>query len=127
MINTGTTPAIPDLPGITESRPWTSETILKLERLPSRLLILGGRYVGCEFASMYALFGSQVIMLQGRSQLPSPSHLSPADCAISKCATPYSPIPPWERGSICSSMRSTTNGARPDVPLLAARNGAALD
>ena len=69
VINTGTTPAIPDLPGITESRPWTSETILKLERLPSRLLILGGGYVGCEFASMYALFGSQVIMLQGRSQL----------------------------------------------------------
>jgi probable pyridine nucleotide-disulfide oxidoreductase len=69
VINTGTAPAIPDLPGITESRPWTSETILKLERLPSRLLILGGGYVGCEFASMYALFGSQVIMLQGRSQL----------------------------------------------------------
>ena len=69
VINTGTTPAIPDLPGITESRPWTSETILKLERLPSRLLILGGGYVGCEFASMFALFGSQVIMLQGRSQL----------------------------------------------------------
>jgi pyruvate/2-oxoglutarate dehydrogenase complex dihydrolipoamide dehydrogenase (E3) component len=42
---------------------------LKLERLPSRLLILGGGYVGSEFASMYALFGSQVIMFQGRSQL----------------------------------------------------------
>ena len=69
VINTGTTPALPDLPGITESRPWTSETILELERLPSRLLILGGGYVGCEFASMYTLFGSQVIMLQGRSQL----------------------------------------------------------
>ena len=69
MINTGTTPAIPDRPGIAESRSWTSETILQLERLPHRLLILGGGYVGCEFASMYALFGSQVIMLQGRSQL----------------------------------------------------------
>jgi pyruvate/2-oxoglutarate dehydrogenase complex dihydrolipoamide dehydrogenase (E3) component len=69
VINTGTTPAIPDLPGLAESRSWTSETILELERLPRRLLILGGGYVGCEFASMYALFGSQVIMLQGRSQL----------------------------------------------------------
>jgi pyruvate/2-oxoglutarate dehydrogenase complex dihydrolipoamide dehydrogenase (E3) component len=71
VINTGTIPAIPDLAGITESRAWTSETILKLERLPARLLILGGGYVGCEFASMYALFGSQVIMLQGGSQLLS--------------------------------------------------------
>jgi probable pyridine nucleotide-disulfide oxidoreductase len=69
VINTGTTPALPDLPGIAESGAWTSETILELERLPSQLIILGGGYVGCEFASMYALFGSQVIMLQGRSQL----------------------------------------------------------
>ena len=40
--NTGTMPAMPDLPGITESRPWTSETILELERLPQRLIVLGG-------------------------------------------------------------------------------------
>jgi probable pyridine nucleotide-disulfide oxidoreductase len=69
MINTGTTPTLPALPGVAESAVWTSETILQLERLPHRLLILGGGYVGCEFASMYALFGSQVIMLQSRSQL----------------------------------------------------------
>jgi probable pyridine nucleotide-disulfide oxidoreductase len=69
VINTGTTPALPDLPRVAESGAWTSETILELERLPSQLIILGGGYVGCEFASMYALFGSQVIMLQGRSQL----------------------------------------------------------
>lgn len=69
VINTGTTPTLPDLPGVAESAVWTSETILQLERLPHRLLILGGGYVGCEFASMYALFGSQVIMLQSRSQL----------------------------------------------------------
>ena len=69
VINTGTTPALPDVPGVAESAALTSETILQLERLPHRLLILGGGYVGCEFASMYALFGSQVIMLQSRSQL----------------------------------------------------------
>jgi probable pyridine nucleotide-disulfide oxidoreductase len=69
VINTGTTPALPDVPGVAESAALTSETILQLERLPHRLLILGGGYVGCEFASMYALFGSQVIMLQSGSQL----------------------------------------------------------
>jgi probable pyridine nucleotide-disulfide oxidoreductase len=69
VINTGTTPAVPDLPGVTDARVWTSETILQLERIPRRLLILGGGYVGCEFASMFALFGSHVIMLQGSSQL----------------------------------------------------------
>jgi len=65
VINTGTTPAVPDLPGITESRVWTSETILQLERLPQRLIVLGGGYVGCEYASMFALFGTQVTLLQG--------------------------------------------------------------
>lgn len=69
VINTGTTPALPDVPGVAESAALTSETILQLERLPHRLLILGGGYVGCEFASMYALFGSKVIMVQGGSQL----------------------------------------------------------
>jgi thioredoxin reductase len=69
VINTGTAPAIPDLAGISESRVWTSETILQLERLPQRLIVLGGGYVGCEFASMFALFGIQVTLLQGPDQL----------------------------------------------------------
>ena len=72
VINTGTTPALPDLPGVAESAIWTSETILQLERLPHGCLILGGGYVGCEFASMYALFGTKVILLQGRNQLLPP-------------------------------------------------------
>ncbi len=69
VVNTGTTPRMPDLPGVTESGVWTSESILHLERLPQRLLILGGGYVGCEFASMFAIFGSQVVLLQGPNQL----------------------------------------------------------
>jgi pyruvate/2-oxoglutarate dehydrogenase complex dihydrolipoamide dehydrogenase (E3) component len=69
VVNTGTTPAMPDLPGVAEAGVWNSETILELRRLPKRLLILGGGYVGCEFASMFAIFGSQVILLQGPDQL----------------------------------------------------------
>jgi probable pyridine nucleotide-disulfide oxidoreductase len=48
---------------------WASETILQLNRLPTRLSILDGGYVGCEFASMFALFGTQVTLVQGRDQL----------------------------------------------------------
>ena len=69
VINTGTTPAIPDLPGIQAADVWTSETILQLAWLPHRLLILGGGYVGCEFASMFAVFGTKVTLIQGPSQL----------------------------------------------------------
>ncbi|WP_406724015.1 FAD-dependent oxidoreductase [Streptomyces sp. GD-15H] len=69
VINTGTTPAVPDLPGIADAQVWDSETILHLERLPETLLILGGGYVGCEFASMFAVFGTRVTLLQGRDRL----------------------------------------------------------
>ena len=46
-----------------------TESILRLERIPDSLLILGGGYVGCEFASMFAAFGSRVTLLQGGAQL----------------------------------------------------------
>lgn len=69
VVNTGTTPALPDLPGLPEADVWTSETILRLDRLPDTLLILGGGYVGCEFASMFALLGSRVVLVQGSDQL----------------------------------------------------------
>src|SRR3954471_22406672 len=59
VIDTGTTPALPDLPGLAQAAPWTSESILHLERLPGSILILGGGYVGCEFASMLAVFGTR--------------------------------------------------------------------
>ncbi|MCE3275032.1 MAG: mercuric reductase [Propionibacteriaceae bacterium] len=78
VINTGTAPTIPDLAGISESRVWTSETILQLERLPQRLIVLGGGYVGCEFASMFALFGIQVTLLQGPSCFHVRIPMSPA-------------------------------------------------
>ena len=69
LINTGTTPAASGLPGAVEAEAWDSERILRLERLPGSLTVLGGGYVGCEFASMFAAFGSQVTLLQGRDQL----------------------------------------------------------
>jgi pyruvate/2-oxoglutarate dehydrogenase complex dihydrolipoamide dehydrogenase (E3) component len=69
VINTGTTPARPELDGIAAARVWDSETILHLERLPETLLVLGGGYVGCEFASMFATFGARVTLLQGSGQL----------------------------------------------------------
>ena len=69
VIDTGTTPALPDLPGLAQADPWTSESILHLERLPESILILGGGYVGCEFASMLAVFGTRVTVIQRASRL----------------------------------------------------------
>jgi probable pyridine nucleotide-disulfide oxidoreductase len=69
LINTGTTPAAPPLDGLAEADVWNSESIVRLQELPDSLVVLGGGYVGCEFASMFAIFGSKVTMLQGGEQL----------------------------------------------------------
>lgn len=69
VVNTGTIPSVPDLPGIAEAQVRTSETLLHLDRLPESLLILGGGYVGCEFASTFATFGTRVTLLQGNNQV----------------------------------------------------------
>lgn len=65
FINTGSVPFIPPVKGI-ENNPYVymSETLLDMEELPERLVIIGGGYIGVEFASIYADFGSKVSILQ---------------------------------------------------------------
>lgn len=66
FINTGSTPIIPAIDGIKESQKvYTSTTLLDLNVLPQRLIIVGGGYIGLEFTSMYAEFGSKVTLLEG--------------------------------------------------------------
>lgn len=68
IINTGGRPIIPAVPGVENNRlVFTSETMMENETLPRRLTIIGGGYIGLEFASMYARFGSKVTILQNGS------------------------------------------------------------
>ena len=70
VINTGAETVLPPIPGIGESaKVYTSASILQLDLLPQRLVIVGGGYIGLEFASMYASFGSKVTVLEGFSEL----------------------------------------------------------
>lgn len=65
FINTGATSIIPAIDGIRNSkRVFTSSTLLDLELLPKHLIIIGAGYIGLEFASMYAEFGSKVTILE---------------------------------------------------------------
>lgn len=66
FINTGSTPIIPAIDGIQQSQHvYTSSALLDLSVLPHHLIIIGGGYIGLEFASMYAGFGSKVTILEG--------------------------------------------------------------
>ena len=65
FINTGSSAFIPPIEGL-KGNPYvyTSEGLLNLTELPSRLVIIGGGYIGVEFSSIYASFGSQLTILQ---------------------------------------------------------------
>lgn len=65
FINTGSSPFIPPIKGM-EGNPYVyiSETLLDLETLPDRMVIIGGGYIGVEFSSIYADFGVKVTILQ---------------------------------------------------------------
>lgn len=70
IVDTGSESVIPPIGGLTESnRVYTSTTIMDLERLPRRLAVIGGGYIGLEFASMYASFGAAVTVLESASEL----------------------------------------------------------
>ena len=65
FINTGSTPILPAIDGLKESKyVYTSETLLQSNKLPAHLLVIGGGAVGLEFATMYAGFGSHVTLLE---------------------------------------------------------------
>lgn len=71
FLNVGARPTIPELPGVHEVKYLTSTTILELEMLPEHLLIVGGSYVGLEFAQMFRRFGSEVTVVERSSRLVS--------------------------------------------------------
>jgi len=70
FINTGATPVWPKVPGLTPSeRIVSSKEAMELAKKPARLAIIGGGYIGLEFAEMFNSFGSEVTILDHHAQL----------------------------------------------------------
>ena len=69
FLNLGTRATIPSVPGLADAQPLTHVEALELDRLPSHLIVLGGGYVGVEFAQAFRRFGSQVTVLEFGTQL----------------------------------------------------------
>jgi len=63
LINTGTTPSVPPIEGLSDVRYWTSEDLLTLPELPSSLIVLGGGVIGVEMASLMGLLGVPVTIV----------------------------------------------------------------
>ncbi|MEX2643339.1 MAG: mercury(II) reductase, partial [Acetobacterales bacterium] len=70
VITTGARPALPSVSGIADLAYLTSTTVLEMEELPHSLLIIGGGYVGCELAQIFARAGVAVTIACRRGLLP---------------------------------------------------------
>ncbi len=71
FIDTGTRSAIPKIDGLRECTILSNGTIMELDLVPEHLMIIGGGYVGMEFARMFRRFGSEVTIVQRGSQVLS--------------------------------------------------------
>lgn len=69
LVATGSSPWVPDVPGLAESGYLTSTTAMDLERLPQSLIVVGGNYVGLELGQTFARLGSEVTLVEALPQL----------------------------------------------------------
>ena len=69
VVATGSAAAIPPVPGLAESRPWTNIEATTAKQVPGRLAILGGGVVGVEMAQAWAALGSRVTLVHRGDRL----------------------------------------------------------
>lgn len=69
LLATGAQPALPPIPGLAESRPWTYLEALSPGAHPQSLLVLGGGPIGLELAQAYARLGTEVTLLEALPEI----------------------------------------------------------
>ncbi|MCU1601448.1 MAG: pyridine nucleotide-disulfide oxidoreductase dimerization region [Frankiales bacterium] len=69
VVATGSSPVVPDIAGLADIEPWTSDDGLTSSERPASLLVLGGGAIGCELAQVYARFGVEVVLVESGDQL----------------------------------------------------------
>src|SRR5258706_3721931 len=71
FVNVGARALVPELPGIRDVPYFTNSTMMEVDFAPEHLLIVGGSYIGLEFAQMYRRFGSKVTVVEKAPKLLS--------------------------------------------------------
>jgi pyruvate/2-oxoglutarate dehydrogenase complex dihydrolipoamide dehydrogenase (E3) component len=69
VISTGTSPAVPPIPGLDRVKYWTNRDAVKVEELPESLVILGGGAIGVELSQVFARFGVKVSIIEGMNRV----------------------------------------------------------
>jgi dihydrolipoamide dehydrogenase len=69
VLATGTSAAVPDIPGLRDAKPWTSREATSMHSVPRRLVVLGGGVVACEMAQAVNGLGGDVTVLERAPRL----------------------------------------------------------
>lgn len=70
-LNVGGRASVPDLPGLDGVDYLTNVSVLQLDAVPEHLIVIGGSYIGLEFAQMYRRFGAEVTIIERGPRLAS--------------------------------------------------------
>jgi pyruvate/2-oxoglutarate dehydrogenase complex dihydrolipoamide dehydrogenase (E3) component len=71
FVNVGGRAVVPDMPGVHDIPTLTNSTMLALDTVPKHLAVIGGSYIGLEFAQMYRRFGAEVTVVEKGPRLVS--------------------------------------------------------
>jgi pyruvate/2-oxoglutarate dehydrogenase complex dihydrolipoamide dehydrogenase (E3) component len=107
FINVGGRPLIPEMPGIDSVPYLTNVTMMDLDVLPEHLLVIGGSYVGLEFAQMFRRFGSRVTVVE-----MGPHLVGHEDADVSECIEGFLSAEgiALRLGAKCISLRTSAEG-----------------
>jgi pyruvate/2-oxoglutarate dehydrogenase complex dihydrolipoamide dehydrogenase (E3) component len=72
ILATGTSPAIPPVPGLADAKPWTNRDIFKVRAVPSSMIVVGGGAIGLELAQAFYRFGANVTIIEVLDRILGP-------------------------------------------------------
>lgn len=116
VLATGSAPGVPDIPGLADARPLTSENVWQLTELPARLLVLGGGPIGCELGQAFAQLGAAVTLIQSGPRVLAKEDPDAADLIATalrtagvdlRCGTTLTSVEPMGTGG-----RAVLSGGR---------------
>ncbi|MBS0580815.1 MAG: FAD-containing oxidoreductase [Proteobacteria bacterium] len=107
FLDVGGRPRVPDLPGIGSIPYLTNLSVMDLATLPDHLIVIGGSYVGLEFAQMFRRFGSRVTVVEMGEHLLGREDPDVSECIAHILAAEGIAL---RRGAECISLHRDTDG-----------------
>ncbi len=112
FINVGGRAATPPIPGLSDVAYWTNSSIMAVDFVPPHLVVIGGSYIGLEFAQMYRRFGSAVTVVEMSARL-APREDEDTSIAIRDILEREGIV--VRTGAECIAVAKTSSGVRVGV------------